>query len=143
MSPSYCKDPRSLHMPAVLLDVSSTTQAAKLRVVTFENARHGGLRVAERVAALRSQVPDGVSDAVSLGHLGWQQQWAQRSFLENLGTAAAVLERRNSTVSEAARALPKRVGWQGQGVGSWQRLSTVDRVRFLDLFYNLVDRLYS
>ena len=57
------KSLKQLHFPQELCDIQSAAIAAKARVATFENLKHGGLRVEARANHLRAVMahPDNIS----------------------------------------------------------------------------------
>ncbi len=80
MLPQCIKDMAHLHYPAALADMSATSQAAKIRVIRFENAQHGGLDVHRRA----NRLMDRYEVNCSLNHVAWCKEWGRHSFILNL-----------------------------------------------------------
>ncbi len=110
ISTGCLKNLKSLHFPRELLDVEAISKTAKARVLRFEGAEQGGLRIRERANALGD-----VSWATcSLLQIAWVSGWKKRSFLLQLVEADNDLWEGLVGYSAQDPALNKRQGWQSR-----------------------------
>ena len=118
MVSSCLRDLRSFSFPSELPDLGAIAAAAKARVVRFENATHGGLRVQERASRLRDLLP---SPACSLAHAAWRGSWAPNCFLFKLAGADSDLQRRVALLPGGGGLdLSVRCGWQGRATNLYR-----------------------
>ena len=84
---------RHLGFQGGLMDLEVYSLAAKFRVSTFENSRHGGLNVRARARALRVAA----EESPYIGRRALFPQWTSSAFLLQLDAAINVFERRGLT----------------------------------------------
>ena len=107
ISPGCLKELRALHGHNEWVDIQRISDAAKARVLRFENHAHGGLLAVDRGHAIQQAIRDA---GCTLGQIAFVSKWFQGSFFDNLLKAHGQQRRVLRDVQE--RWTAKRSGWQ-------------------------------